>query len=218
MPAGSLAPAADRRRSAPTQSGSQHWIGWCIRSPVITASWPPERIRTLTCPGVWPGVGSRRTSDGDHVVALDRVGKAGVDHRLHGVGEDSGARRRRRVAAQCVVARCGRTGSARSGRSAASGRRRGACSSRRGRVQVRAQHGVDRSGAKPAAVDRSRNGPCSWFHIGIARGLSLPTQVSTTMRLPSRLDDEGVDRRDRRPSRCAKCGRSQACHCTASLA
>ena len=45
------------------QSGSQHWIGWCIRSPVITASWPPERMRTLTCPGVWPGVGSRRTSD-----------------------------------------------------------------------------------------------------------------------------------------------------------
>ena len=44
------------------RSGSQHCSGWCIKSPVITASCPCEWMRTLTCPGVWPGVGSRRTS------------------------------------------------------------------------------------------------------------------------------------------------------------
>ena len=43
-------------------SGMGNWIGWWIMSPVITASWPAERIRTLWCPGVWPGVGSRYTS------------------------------------------------------------------------------------------------------------------------------------------------------------
>jgi hypothetical protein len=42
-------------------AGSASWIGWCIRSPVITASSPRERINTLTC-GVWPGVGINDTS------------------------------------------------------------------------------------------------------------------------------------------------------------
>ena len=84
----SRAPAADRRRSATDQSRSQHWIGWCIRSPVITASLAPDRIRTLTWPGVWPGVGSSAHLAAIDVVALDQVGEAGIDHRLHRIDED----------------------------------------------------------------------------------------------------------------------------------
>jgi predicted RNA-binding protein with TRAM domain len=42
--------------------GSAIWIGWCIRSPVMTASRPSARKRTLVWPGVWPGVGSSQIS------------------------------------------------------------------------------------------------------------------------------------------------------------
>ena len=49
--------------NAQTQSGRAIWIGWCITSPVITASSPREEMRTLAWPGVWPGVGSSQTSD-----------------------------------------------------------------------------------------------------------------------------------------------------------
>src|SRR5260370_9712644 len=41
-------------------AGSATWTGWCMRSPVITASAPSPCRRTLTWPGVCPGVGSRR--------------------------------------------------------------------------------------------------------------------------------------------------------------
>ena len=44
------------------QCGRANCAGWCTRSPVITASSPRERTCTDTCPGVWPGVGSRLTA------------------------------------------------------------------------------------------------------------------------------------------------------------
>ncbi len=47
---------------AAAQSGSATCTGWWIMSPPISASWPFELIRTLTWPGVCPGVGTRVTS------------------------------------------------------------------------------------------------------------------------------------------------------------
>src|ERR1019366_10324297 len=69
---------------------------------------------------------------------------------------------------------------------------------------------------KPARARSSRKGPCSWFHIAVERALSLPTQVSTTMRRPcDSTTKQWIDAK-RRPSACAKCGHSQACDCTRS--
>ena len=48
--------------AADDQSGRAIWQGWCMKSPVISASSPFELIRTLTCPGVCPKVGTRLTS------------------------------------------------------------------------------------------------------------------------------------------------------------
>ena len=39
------------------QSGSRHWIAWCIRSPVTTARWPREKMLTQQWQGECPGVG-----------------------------------------------------------------------------------------------------------------------------------------------------------------
>ena len=39
------------------QSGSRHWITWCIMSPVTTARWPREKMLTQQWQGECPGVG-----------------------------------------------------------------------------------------------------------------------------------------------------------------
>jgi len=39
------------------QSGSRHWITWCIMSPVTTARCPREKILTQQWQGECPGVG-----------------------------------------------------------------------------------------------------------------------------------------------------------------
>lgn len=39
------------------QSGSRHWIWWCMRSPATTARWPFEKMFTQQWQGECPGVG-----------------------------------------------------------------------------------------------------------------------------------------------------------------
>ena len=39
------------------QSGSRHWIAWCMRSPATTARLPREKILTQQWQGECPGVG-----------------------------------------------------------------------------------------------------------------------------------------------------------------
>lgn len=41
--------------------GIAAWPAWCSTSPVMTPNSAPLVRRTEWCPGVWPGVGSRRT-------------------------------------------------------------------------------------------------------------------------------------------------------------
>ena len=48
----------------------------------------PEETVTLQWPGVWPGVGRKRSSRGDLVVGIDQVNEAGFEDRLDRVGED----------------------------------------------------------------------------------------------------------------------------------
>ena len=67
------------------------------------------------------------------------------------------------------------------------------------------------SGANPAAVRSSRKGVESCSNGGApGRDLSLPTQVSTTMRMPAdSITSECMDKR-MRPSSVTKSGRSQS--------
>ena len=52
---------AASRSSAGRASGMAHWIGLCIRSPLITASDPSDDSRTQTWPGVCPWLGSSQS-------------------------------------------------------------------------------------------------------------------------------------------------------------
>src|SRR6201995_3980247 len=74
------------------------------------------------------------------------------------------------------------------------------------------------SGAKPAAVSVSRNGPLRSFQVGTLRPcLSLPSPVSTTMRRgPASSTSEWIDIFSR-PSSVAKCGISQGSFWISSL-
>src|SRR6201996_4514403 len=74
------------------------------------------------------------------------------------------------------------------------------------------------SGANPAAVSVSRNGPLRSFQVGTLRPcLSLPSPVSTTMRrLPASSTSEWIVI-FRRPSSMAKCGISQGSFWISSL-
>ena len=61
-----------------------------------------------------------------------------------------------------------------------------------------------------------RNGLLSWFQPGFSRFLSLPTQVSTTMRRPAdSITKQWIDINSRSRS-FAKCGLSQAWRATRS--
>ena len=170
-------------------------------------------MRTLTWPGVCPGVGSSQISSEIAWSTLDQVDQAGVDDRRHRVGDASRSVSSSRSRRPVLVLRAPeQVARAREGRHPAAVRR-GACSSRRDR---RAGACTARcrptSGGKPAAARSARNGPLQHVSTPAAVApLSLPTQVSTTMRRPARLDDERVDRRDQATSSVAKCGLSQAC-------
>ena len=75
-----------RRRSR--RSGSAHWSGWCITSPVISAS----RAAGGDVDALVAGRVARRRLHhhlvGDPVAELDEVDEAGLDHRPHGVAVD----------------------------------------------------------------------------------------------------------------------------------
>src|SRR3546814_1574715 len=53
------APSAGSQSGLTDQSGSRHWMAWCIMSPVTTARCPLEWMLTQQWPGEWPGVGVR---------------------------------------------------------------------------------------------------------------------------------------------------------------
>ena len=62
-----------------------NWMGLWVMSPVITARSPLDSTTTEWWPGVWPGVGSRRTSPVRRWSALDQVDQARLPDREHRV-------------------------------------------------------------------------------------------------------------------------------------
>ena len=187
--------------------GSAHCTGWCARSPVISAWSPPDSRWTATCPGVWPGVSSRRISSVTRWSGGDEVGEPGVDHRSDRVVE------RHRVAhvaasrSTSAPIRHDRAGSGRSGTSGPTSRRPASCSTPRGRSAggCRSRCRPLRAGS-PAAARSSRNGVCRLSASMPGMRRSFPMQVSTMMRRSPAVTPKAWIDSTRLPSSSTKCG------------
>ena len=190
--------ASDWARSvsgSANQWGSAHCTGWCARSPVISAWSPPDSRCTATCPGVWPGVSSRRISSVTRWSGGDEIGEPGVDHRSHRVVE------RHRVARVAARGRPVRPFVA-TEQVAGVRERRDPLPVDQHRVpphvvevQVGADHGVDLFTREAwRRRGRSRNGVCRLSASMPGMRRSFPMQVSMMMLPVAHGDAEGVDR------------------------
>ena len=54
------------------QSGSRHWITWCIMSPVTTARCPREKMLTQQWQGECPGVGVNVDGVVERIIIVDQ--------------------------------------------------------------------------------------------------------------------------------------------------
>ena len=155
-------------------------------SPVMTACWPSDSTTTETWPGVWPGVGIEADAAVEAVVDRHEVGPTGGDDRRDRVAEDVVAvGHRRRLPVLELGLR--RTRSGRWGTWAPTGRRRG--------VVFQPTWSTCRWVHTTASIDvrpgsRRRPGRRGTAAAGCASpgwraSLSLPTHVSTAMRVPS---------------------------------
>ena len=158
-----------------------------MKSPVISASSPCERMRTLTWPGVWPMRRHEADLVADPVIGLDQIDEPGIVDRRYRDRRRSRPCRRARAGCANARTRPGPSGSAPAERSGPIGRRPASCSSRRDR-RADACTAPCRSSRADSRRRRDPRGtrPCRLFQVGIRRfSLSLPRQVSTTMRRPS---------------------------------
>ena len=176
------------------RSGSAICTGWWMRSPVITASSPRERMRTPRDPAcARASARARRSAETRWSVSTRSARPAAKIGRTESPSTSSPrlGRRRGRVlplVARDQIARAREGGHARR-------RRRAACSSRRGRGAGAYTAPVDRV-RREARGRRAARGTASDspLQTGLRRCLSLPTQVSTTQRRSPSSSDERVHR------------------------
>ena len=132
----------------------------------MTASSPPRPKQIATWPGVWPGVGMRRTWSPDRVVVAHELGPS-ASMTGSTLSPKAGSGVLACSAGPMVVFASRRRRSGPSGRSAPSGRSRAGVPADMIGVQMRAHHEVD-------VVDREPRGSEA-AHIGVV-GLQMPVR------------------------------------------